>query len=70
MAEKSDLWIQIADISGQNTEATDPKIHRFQLIKIEKKRKMRLTTIDFIRIRGQQNFEDGEGLERLLFWAQ
>ena len=36
----------------------DQKIHNFQLTKIGEKRKARMTTIDFISIRGQQNFED------------
>ena len=36
----------------------DQKIHAFQLIKVVEKRKARITTIDFISIRGQQNFED------------
>ena len=34
------------------------KVHHFKLTKIWKKRKVRMTTIDFISIRGQQNFED------------
>ena len=38
----------------------DQKIHNFQLAKTGKKRNARMTTIDFISIRGQQNFEDDE----------
>ena len=58
MTEKSELLVQIAKISGQKIEATDQKIHNFQLTKIGKKRKVRMTTVDFISIRGQQNLED------------
>ena len=56
--EKSELLVQIAKVSGQKIETMDQKLHAFQLIKIVKKRKVRITTIDFISIRGQQNFED------------
>ena len=56
--EKSELLVQIAKVTGQKIETMDQKIHAFQLIKIVKKRKGRITTIDFISIRGQQNFQD------------
>ena len=56
--EKSELLVQIAKVSGQKIETTDQKIHNFQLTKIGKKRKARMTTIDFISIGGQQNFGD------------
>ena len=56
--EKSELLVQTAKVSGQKIETTDQKIHNFQLTKIGKKRKARMTTIDFISIGGQQNFED------------
>ena len=36
----------------------DQKLHNFQLRKNGEKTKARVTTIDFISIRGQQNFED------------
>ena len=55
--EKCELSVQIAKVSGQKIETMDQKIHNFQLRKIRKKRKARMTTIDFISIRGQQNFE-------------
>ena len=57
-AEKSELLVQIAKVSRQKTETTDQKIHNFQLTKIGEKRKVRMTTIDFISIRGQKNFQD------------
>ena len=56
--EKSELLVYIAKVSRQKIETKDQKIHNFQLTKIGKKRKARMTTIDFISIRGQQNFED------------
>ena len=56
--EKSELSVQIAKVSRQNIETADQKIHNFHFTKIGKKRKSRMTTIDFISIRGQQNFED------------
>ena len=60
--EKSELSIQIAKVSGQKIETTDRKINNLQLMKIGKKRKARVTTIDFITIRAQQNFEDDAGI--------
>ena len=56
--EKSDLSVQIAKVSGQKIEITDQKIHNFQLMKIGKKGEAKMTTIDFIIIQGQQNFQD------------
>ena len=56
--EKSELSVQIAKVSGKKTETMNQKVHHFKLTKIWKKRKVRMTTIDFISIRGQQNFED------------
>ena len=56
--EKSELLAQIAKVSRQKIETTDQKIHNFQLTKIGEKRKVRMTTTDFISIRGQQNFKD------------
>ena len=50
--------VQIAKVSGQKIKTTDQKLHHFQLTKIGKKAKARMTSIDFISIRGQQNFED------------
>ena len=60
--EKSELSIQIAKVSGQKIETTDRKIDNLQLMKIGKKSKARVTTIDFITIRAQQNFEDDAGI--------
>ena len=60
--EKSELSIQIAKVSGQKIETKDQKINNLQLMKIGKKRKARVTTIDFITIRAQQNFEDDAGI--------
>ena len=34
------------------------KVHKFQLTKIGKKKKTQMTTVDFISVRDQQNFED------------
>ena len=56
--EKSELSVQIAKVSRQNIETADQKIHNFHFTTIGKKRKSRMTTIDFTSIRGQQNFED------------
>ena len=56
--EKNELLVQIAKVSRKKNETTDHKVHNFQLTKIGKKRKARMTNIDFISIRGQQNFED------------
>ena len=56
--EKSELLVQIAKVSGQKMETTDQKIHNCQLTEIGEKRKARMTTINFISIQGQQNFED------------
>ena len=49
---------QIAKVSKKKVETTDQKVHSFQLTKSGKKRKARMATIDFISMRGQQNFED------------
>ena len=56
--EKSESSVQIAKVSGKKIKTTDQEVHNFQLTKIGKKRKARMTTIDFISIRGQQNYED------------
>ena len=58
LMEKGELLVQIAKARGQKIETMDQKIHNFQLTKIRKKRKARMRTIDFISIRGQQNFKD------------
>ena len=58
LMEKSELSVQIAKLSEKKIETTDQKVHNFQLTKFGKKRKARMTTIGFISIRGQQNFED------------
>ena len=50
--------VQIAKVSGQKIETIDQKIHNFQPTKTGKIRKARMTTINFISIPGQQNFED------------
>ena len=55
---KSELLVQIAKVSGQKIQTMDQKIHNFQLTKTGEKRKERMATIDFISIRGQQNFEN------------
>ena len=55
MTEKSELSVQIAKVSRKMIETTDQKEHNFQLTKIGEKRKARMTTINFISIRGQQN---------------
>ena len=57
-AEKSELLVQTAKVSGQKIETMDQKIHNFQPAKTGKIRKARMTTINFISIPGQQNFED------------
>ena len=54
---------QTAKVSGQKIETTNQKIHNFQLTKTGKKRKTRMITIDFISIRGQQNFEDNTEID-------
>ena len=56
--EKSELSVQITKVNRQKIETTDQKIHNFQLTKIGEKRKAKITSINFISIRGQQNFED------------
>ena len=50
--------VQITKVSRQKIEKMDQKIHNFQITKTGEKMKARMTTIDFISIRGQQNFED------------
>ena len=65
MTKKSELSVQIVKVSGQKIETMDQKIHNFQLTKIGKKRKARMTTIDFISIRGQQNFEDNAEINQV-----
>ena len=56
--EKSELLVQIEKVSREKIKKTDQNEHNFWLTKIGKKRKARMTTIDFISTRGQQNFED------------
>ena len=58
LTEKSELLVQIAKVSEKRIETANQKVHTFQLTMIGKKRKARITTVDFISIRGQQNFED------------
>ena len=58
LTEKSELLVQIAKASEKNVETTDQKVHNFQLTRIRKKWKQKMTTVDLISIRGQQNFED------------
>ena len=65
LTEESELSVQIAKVSGQKIETTDQKIHNFQLTKIGKKRKPRMTTINFISIWDQQNFEDDEEINHV-----
>ena len=50
LTEKSELLVQIIKVSGQKIKKTDLKIHNFQLTKIGEKKKLRIRTIDFIRI--------------------
>ena len=57
--------VQRAKVSRQEIETTDQKIYNFQLTKIGKKRKVRKTTVDFISIRGQQNFEDNAEINHI-----
>lgn len=56
-AEKSERSLPIAKVSGKPVETADKNIHSFQLIKICKKRKTQMMTVDFISICGQKNFE-------------
>ena len=50
LTKKSELLVQIAKVSAKNIETMDQKVHNFQLTKIGKKRKVTVTTIDFISI--------------------
>ena len=56
--KKSELSVQIIKVNGKKIETKDQKVQSFKLTKIGEKRKARMTTIDFISIRGRQNFED------------
>ena len=56
--KKSELSVQIIKVNGKKIETKDQKVQNFKLTKIGEKRKARMTTIDFISIRGRQNFED------------
>ena len=47
LREKSELSVQIAKVSRQKIETTDQKIHKVQLTTIGKKRKAKMTAIDF-----------------------
>ena len=62
LTEKSELSVQIAKVSGKKIETNDQKVYNFQLTKIWKKRKARMTTIDFISIRGRQNLKTKQKL--------
>ena len=55
--KRSELSLEIAKVSGKPIETTDKKVHNIQLAKIGRKRKTGMVTIDFVNIRGQQNFE-------------
>ena len=57
LTEKSELSVQIAKVRAKKIETIDQKLHNFQLMKTGKKVKARMTTIDFVSIRGQQNFD-------------
>ena len=62
MRRKSAFSVQIAKVGRQKIETTYRKIYNFQLTKEGGKRKARITTIDFISMRGQQKFEDNAGI--------
>ena len=53
LMEKSKLLVQISTVSRKKIEATDQKVHNFQLTKIVKQRPARMKTIDFISIQSQ-----------------
>ena len=53
---KKELDLQIVKVSWKKTETTDNKIHNVFFSKIERKRKTKMNTVDFINIRGQQSF--------------
>ena len=57
-AERTKLSLQIIKVSGKPVETTNKTVHNFQLLKIGRKRKMEITIIDFINIRGQQILEE------------
>ena len=57
-AKKEQLDLQIVNASGEKIETTDKKIHNIFVCQIDKKKKMNI--LDFILIRRQQGFEEGE----------
>ena len=53
---KKELDLQIVKVSWKKAETTDNKIRNVFFSKIERKRKTKMNTVDFINIRGQQSF--------------
>ena len=55
--EKDILSLQITKFSRKEIQTTDTKVHNFQITKIGKKRKQKMKVVDFISVRGQQQFK-------------
>ena len=55
--KKDSLSLQITKVSRKEIQTTDSKVHNFQITKIGKKGKQKMNVVDFISVRGQQQFE-------------
>ena len=56
--KRNELSLPIAKVSRKLIETTDKKVHNIQLTQISRKRKTGMVAIDFMKISGQQNFEE------------
>ena len=56
--EKDSLLLQITKVRGKEFQTTDNKVHNFQITNIRKKRKHKMSVVDFISVHGQQKFEE------------
>ena len=56
--EKDSLLLQITKVRRKEIQTTDNKEHNFHITNIGKKRKQKMSLVDFISVHGQQKFEE------------
>ena len=56
--EKDSLLLQFTKVRGKEIQTTDNKVHNFQITNIGKKRKQKMSVVDFISVHGQQKCEE------------
>ena len=55
---KENINLNIPEVSGKKAKTIYEKIHKVSILRIEKKRKRAMETVDFLNIGGQQRFEE------------